>query len=108
MTISAYGSRKMMAMTYAAAAMIAVLMVGSRRGAFARRPARVPAGISARLLPAPVADPEEEEHDDDDQGEVHDGHRGRFPDIALLQVVHEYRRRVGLIAWAAARHLPDD
>src|ERR1700730_9349087 len=107
-SISTYGSRKMMAMTYAAAAMIAVLIVGRRRGDVPRRVRRVPAAISARILPVPVVDPEVDEHDHDDQAEVHDRHRGRLPDVALLQVVHEHRRRVGRIARAAARHLPDD
>src|ERR1035438_10631624 len=98
MSISIYGSRKMMAMTYAVPAMVAVLIVGSRRAGPVRREAAVPAAISAGLLSVPVVDPQVDEHDHDDQAEVHDRHRGGFPDEALLQVVHVHRRGVGLVA----------
>src|ERR1039458_8088899 len=107
MSLSIYGSRKMMAMAYAVPAMIAVLIVGSRRAGPVRREAAVPAAMSACLLSVPVVDPQVDEHNHDDQAEVHDRHRGRFPDEALLQVVHVHRGRVGLVARTTARHLPE-
>src|SRR6266568_2754738 len=59
----------------------------ARGTAPARRAAGDSTAMSASLLTAPAAHPQEEQHDDDDQREVDDGHRRGLADEALLQVV---------------------